>query len=206
MRGIAKFLAFRQTLSQGCAQPAKDQLGKHRQLEQSDVPRVDDLLRQHPEFTTLETRTDEMAENVETRTADRGVRRDPAGQAPVGAFTHDGVPQLDRSPVMANEMHGFAVGAETVKHGDEVVDESRHTVSGATGRDGRVSGAAHVIRHDVECGFEERYYEVPDRLVVGESMDQDDGFALGIAAACRAQMHARRSDVLLTHRVPLVGV
>ena len=132
-----------------------------------------------------------MAEKIETWPADRGVRRDPAGQTLIGALTHNGGPQLDRSPVMANEMYGLAVRADAIEHGDQVVDESRHAVTRAPSGRGRVSGAAHVIRHDMECRFEERYDEVPNLLVVGETMDQDDGFAPGIASACHAQVDAR---------------
>lgn len=92
---------------------------------------------------------------------------------------------------MANQMYRIAVGTDAIDHCAEVVEESRHGVACARGGRGRLSGSAHVIRHDVEPRFEERYDGIPNRLVVGETMDQDDGFAPGIASACHAQVDAR---------------
>jgi len=86
----------------------------------------------------------------------------------------NGLPALDRAPVVRHEVHGL-VRADLVDHRDEVVLELVELVVSDAGRAVGLTGATHVVGHHVKIPGQQFGDGVPHSAVVRVAVHQHDG-------------------------------
>ena len=162
------------------APPPQHQLGEERQLEGHGVPGARELASHAQQSAAAQTGVDEVTVGLQARPADRGERRDAAGQRRLRSRRAlDDAPPLDGAPVVPDEVDG-AAARQCVRHdGRDVVDEPVDRVAGATPGGLRVTGPADVERHHVVVGREPLRDRVPHAAVVGEPVQQQHGRGVG---------------------------
>ncbi len=156
----------------GQAEPP-DAGGEEGQVEGGDVPGVDALGEELPQVArggAAQALAQPEAHVVEAGPGHRGV----GGEAAFGAGGGDGLPGLQRAPVVGDDVHR-AVGADGVGDGEQVRGELLQAVAGAVGGDAGGAGAAHVVADHVVVAGEVGGDVVPDRVGVGVAVDQQHG-------------------------------
>ena len=188
---------------------APDHRRDHGRVEERDVGGLHTLAEDAPEAAgrwVAESGPQGMADVVEARSRDRGVRRDPMAAAGIG----DGFPALDRAPVVADDVRR-RIGADRIDHAEQVVGEVLEAVGVRTRRRRRVAHPAHVVRHDVVTGGEVCGDVVPHDAGIWVAVHQHDrraGRGLppigrgGRRSSCGRCSHASRwlSPHISTHR------
>lgn len=84
------------------------------------------------------------------------------------------MPPLDRTPVVSHQMHLMTFGHGRVEHSQHVDGEPVQPVVSGPGRNSRDPGAAHVVGDHVEVPRQEVRNRIPDGVVVGVAVDQQD--------------------------------
>ena len=151
---------------------APEQPRDQRELEREDVPGVQELVERVLE--PLRRRAGDLGAEpragvVEARAGDRRVGRDPAAQV----FTGDGVPRLDRAPVVGDEVD-LAAGLDLVDDRPEVVGQLVQPVGRASRRLVRLSRPADVVGDDAVFRAQLGGHPAPHRAVVGIAVHEHD--------------------------------
>ncbi len=151
---------------------APQQVRDDRHLEREDVPRVQELAQrvlEPPRRRAAQLGAEPRAGVVEARARERRVGGDPPAQPVPG----DGVPGLDRAPVVGDQVH-LAGGLHLVDDRPQVVGQLVQPVGRASRRLVRLSGPADVVGDDAVFRDQPGGYPTPHRAVVRIAVHEHD--------------------------------
>ena len=121
-----------------------------------------------------------------------------AGETFRQALRGDGLPSLNRTPVMGDEVDR-RVRAGLIDHGGEIFNENGQRVAGPARRSVGPSGTSHVVRDDVQVRGEAVGQGAPDGARIGEAVDEHNRGPTTLAVLGDGQRQPGAADSRLDH-------
>lgn len=203
MCGRAELLFGGERTSQLSPETAKYQLRQKWQLKCGDVPGMGQLAQDHLTVPAAKAGSEKVAEQVKPGTADRRVGGDASAQPGIIVCAHDGAPQLDRSPVVADEVNRLTVRSCSVDDRREIVHKTVHHIPAAGRRGTRGTCTAYVVSHHMELRLKQRNDSIPNRVRVGKSVHKHDRWPGGQTAADDVEVDTCGGDDKSGHVLPI---